>query len=220
MAFLGMRSLMDLELDIPPGGEWMLRGHLESGAPPVAGPVTVTVGDLVLVGRVLADRGGLDAPDFPAVVVAGGYGWRTVLPMGAFESPGGVRLSTVLGALADLCGETYRVPPELKLPSSYGWTAGTRGRQVLAELVSRGALPWWRVDLASARTVFAPWPTLGAADAHGVIEDRDLAEGARYVALSGSVAAWLPGATVQGATIARVQFRERDGETRATVWES
>jgi hypothetical protein len=220
MAFLGARSLMDFELAIPPSGGWMLRGHLESGAPPAPGAATVTIGDLVMPGSILPDRGGTDSPDQPAVVVAAGYGWRTVLPRGDFASPTGVRLTTVLAALAAVCGEPYTVPPELKLPSAYGWAAGTRGRQVLAELVARGALPWWRVDPATGRTTFTPWPALGAADAHGVILDRDLVTGRRMVALSTSVRAWLPGATVQGVGIARVDITEHDGETRAVVWET
>lgn len=220
MAYLGPRRLMSLELDVPPSGGWMLRGHLDTGDPPAPGAATVSIGDLVMPGQILPNRGGTDSPDHPAVVVAGGYGWRTVLPMGSHGSPNGVRLSTVLAALAGLCGEAFTTPPEVKLPASYGWTAGTRGRQVLADLVSRGALPWWRVDPATGGTVFAPWPARGAADAFGVIEDRDLASGARMVALSASIAAWLPGGTVQGAPIARVQFREHDGETRCTTWES
>jgi hypothetical protein len=220
MAFLGGRHMTDVGLVFPPSGGWMLRGHLETGAPPASGPTTVKIGDLSLVGSVLPSRGGVDSPDHPSVVVAGGYGWRTQLPVGSFSSPSGVRLTTVLAALAATSGESYGAPAEVKLGQAYGWTAGTRGREVLAALVARGALATWRVDPTSGMTVFTPWPSLGAADTHGVIEDRDLATGARYVALSDSVRAWLPGATVQGATIARTIITEHDGETRAVVWES
>jgi hypothetical protein len=172
------------------------------------------------VGRILDGRGGLDSPDRPAVVVWGGYGWRTKLPRGDFSSPNGVRLTTVLAALGSVSGEPYDAPPEVKLPTSYGWAAGTRGRTVLAELVARGALPWWRVDPPTGRTVWSPWPALPPADAHGVVEDRHLDRGVRVVALASSVAAWLPGATVQGVTIARTIITERDGETRAQVWDA
>ncbi len=222
MSRLGAAQVMDLEGTIPPVGGYLFTGHLQSGAAPSPGPSTLTLGDLQLVGAVLPGRGGVDSPDRPAFVFAGGYGWRTRLPApgGDFGSPTAVRLSTVLAALAGLCGEAYDAPPEAKLGPSYGWTAGARGRAVLADLVERKALPLWRVDPRTGRTVFKPWPALPPADAHGVVDDRRLAFGGRSVALDASVAAWLPGATVQGATIARVRFVEQDSELRAQVWDA
>jgi len=222
MATLGTRRVMDLEIELPPAGGWEGRLHLDSGAPPAAGDAVLTVGDLPLKCRVLANRGGLDAPEYPAVVVAGGYGWRAPQPAALFRSSGagGVRLSTVLLALAAAAGETVTLPPELKLGPSYGWDAGTTGRAVLADLVSRGAIPLWRADTLTGSTMFTPWPTRPAADALGVVGDRALAFGRRYVLASSNVAAWLPGATVQGARIERLIIRERDSETTMEVRES
>jgi hypothetical protein len=156
------------------------------------------------------------------VVVAGGYGWRTPLPApgGIFQSSSGVRLTTVLAALAGAAGETYAAPAEVKIGPSYGWDAGTRGRVVLADLVSRGAIPLWRHDPITGSTLFSPWPTRPPADSHGVVGDRALAWGVRHVKVAGSVAAWLPGATVQGVKIARLVIRERDSETSLEAWES
>ncbi len=230
MATLGGRRVTDLELTIPPAGAWLCTGHLDSGDPVAAGAVTLTIGDLAIQGRILPGRGGTDAPAHPAFVLAGGAGWKTPLPApgGSYASAAGVRLTTVLRDLAAIAGELYLAPPEVSLGASYGWDVSTPQQprdcgEVLADLVARRALPLWRVacgarDVApNGRTVFAPWPSWGPADAHGVIRGRDLGRGVWHVALSNSVAAWLPGATVQGRTIARVTLTERDGELRARI---
>lgn len=222
MAALNARRVSDLQVTILPDGGCLGWLHAVGGEPPTPGAATLTIGDLPLVVTVLADRGGTDAPAYPAVAIASGYGWRTRLPApgGRFASPGGVRLSTVLAALSGLVGEAYDVPAEAKLGPAYSWDAGTRGRAVLADLVARGAIQTWRVNPLTGRTRFDAWPTLPAADARGTITHRDLVHGVRYVKVVDSVRAWLPGATVQGARIARTIIREKDSETSLEVWES
>jgi hypothetical protein len=233
MALLGSRRVTDLELTLPPAGGWLGTLHLDSGEPPSPGPTVLTIGDLALTCAILPGRGGADSPAHPAVVVAGGAGWRTPLPApgASLVSPTGVRLSTILAALAGVSHELYDAPPEVIVspavggtPGTYGWDASTprrpvRCRAILADLVERGALPTWRVQ-PNGRTSFAPWPALGPADRFGVVEGRGLAFGGRTVALATTVSPWLPGATVQGVTIARVTYREQGGELRATVWSS
>jgi hypothetical protein len=219
MSLLNGRRTTDLEATIPPAGGWIATGHLESGAALDVGPATLVMGDLTLVGAVLPSRGGQDSPDLPSFVVAGGAGWRTALPApgGAYASPSGVRLRTVLADLARAAGETYDAPADVSIGAAYGWDAGTPADAVLAELVARGALKPWRVQ-PNGRTTFAPWPSIGAADARGQIIDSRLIRGVREVALTTSIAAWLPGATVQGTPIRRVTFKERADEIRALAW--
>jgi len=219
MALLGARRCTALSVTIPPAGTWLGDAVLDSGDPPSPGAATLTIGDLALVCTILPGRGGLDAPERPHVVLQGGAGWLKPLAAGAFESPGGVRLSTVLGALAGLTGERLGPFAEVRLPPDYGWASGDTGADVLADLVRRGALSTWRIT-PKGFTAFTPWPSTGAADAFGVIEDRDLARGVRYVRLSDRIAAWLPGATVQGVRIARIVLTERDQETRVQTWET
>jgi len=219
MSLLGARRCTELTIPLPPFGAWIGDAVLDSGDPPNPGPATLTIGDLVLSCTILSKRGGLDSPDRPHVMLTGGAGWLAKLPAGAFESSGGVRLSTVLGALAGLTGERLRPFAEGKLPPDYGWAAGDTGADVLADLVRRGALPTWRIT-SKGFTAFSPWPSTGAADAFGVIEDRDLARGVRYVRLSDRIAAWLPGATVQGTKISRIILTEREQETRVQTWET
>lgn len=222
MSTLNGRRLTDLELHVPPAGGWLGTGHLESGASLAAGAATLVLGDLTLVGAVLAGRGGTDSPDRPSFVIAGGAGWRTPLPApgGTYESPSGVRLRTVLVDLARAAGEAYDTPPEVSLGGAYGWDAGTPVDAVLADLFARGAVAApWRAQ-PNGRTTFTAWPTLGAADTKGQIVDRRLERGLREVALTSAVAAWMPGATVQGTSIRRVTFKETSNELRALVWES
>lgn len=223
MALLGARNVTELEVTLAPVGGLIGYCKLDSGAMPAPGVSTLTIGDLVLAVTVLPNRGGIDSPAHPSIALASGYGWRTRLPApgGSFSSPGGVRLSTVLAALSALSGEAVDITtPDAKIGPAYGWDAGTRGRVVLADLVARGAVPTWRVDPRTSRTTFTPWPTLPAADARGVIVGRSLAHGIRHVKLASSVAAWLPGASAEGARIARVTFREKDSETSADVAEA
>ena len=221
MSTIAGRRTTDLEAHVPPAGGWLAQGHLDSGAPLALGPATLTIGDLDLVGTVTDSY--LDAPERPMFVIEGGAGWNKLLPApgSSWSSPSYVRLSTVLLTLAELAGEPYDAPPEASLGSSYGWDAATerpvRARHVLDDLVSRKALATWRVTPAG-RTRFDAWPNLPAADAHGVVEDRETAQGVREVVLQNAVAAWLPGATVQGLRILRLALHETDSELRAKVW--
>ncbi len=221
MSRIAGRRTTDLDAHIPPAGGWRAQGHLDSGAPLALGAATLTIGDLDLVGTVTDSY--LDAPEHPMFVLEGGAGWNKLLPApgASYSSPSGVRLSTVLRDLAELAGELYDAPPEAKLDTSYGWDASTekpiRARHVLDDLVARKAIPTWRVA-PNGRTRFDAWPSLPAADALGVIEDREMAQGVRDVALQASVAAWLPGATVQGARILRLELHETGAELRAKVW--
>jgi hypothetical protein len=216
---LNGRRTTDLEVMVPPAGGWIATGHLEAGAPLDAGPATIVLGDLTLVGTVLAGRGGTDAPARPSFVAAGGAGWRTVLSAGSYSSPNGVRLRTVLADLARLAGEAYDAPADAPIAAAYGWDAGTPADAVLAELVGRGVVAPWRVQ-PNGRTTFTPWPSVGAADKLGQIVDRRLDRGLREVALTTAVARWLPGATVEGVLIRRVTFRESSEELRVIAWDS
>lgn len=222
MSSLGAQTITAAELHVPPSGAWWADVTLESGGVPAVGPAVLVIADLVLVGYVL--RSGVDQPSLPRAVVTGGAGWRTLLSApGAYASASSVRLSTVLSDLAALAGEPYDVPAEALLGPGYGWDASTpyapvRARDVLGELVVRGALPSWRVQ-PNGRTSFTRWPSTGAADAFAIIRDRNMAAGARYCAVPGSALPLLPGATLEGTTIARVTFTEDHQELRATTWQ-
>lgn len=212
------------EVHVPPSGAWRAWVTLPSGDVPAPGPALLQVADLALRGTVLAGRGGLDGPDQPGVVVAGGAGWEALLSRpGVYSSASGVRLSTVLRDVASLAVEPYVEPDERLLGTRYEWTAALPGRHrpvrsVLADLIERGAIPTWRVPPDGAAR-FDVWPAIGAADRFaGAVISRDLVRGVRYVGLTDRAAAFLPGATLEGATIQRVIFTDVSEELSAEVW--
>lgn len=212
-----------IEVHIPWAGEWIAHAVLEVGGVPEPGPAQVKIADLTLDGgRVLPLRRGFDGPDQPTCVVLGGAGWRTLLPMGEYSSIAGVRLSTVLQDLAGIAGEPYDAPPDVLLGLAYGWSAATstaprRARGVLDELVSRGAVPTWRVP-PSGRTSFSAWPSIGAADGIARVLSRKLSVGQRKLGLDTRAAALLPGATIEGDLIRRTILIDTAGALSAEVW--
>jgi hypothetical protein len=223
MSNLDGRNLSDLHLHVPTAGGWYATAHLQTGAPAATGRATLTIGDLALPGTVTDSY--LDAPNRAMVVVEGGAGWKRLLPApgASYASASGVRLSTVLADLARVAGEPYDAPTETTVGTIYGWDSSVerpvRVRHVLDDLVSRKILATWRMP-PTGRTRFDAWPALPPADAQGVIVDRDMALGVRDVVVHGSVAAWLPGATVQGQSILRLDVTERDAEIHLRVWSS
>lgn len=227
MSALGAQTLARLSLHVPPSGMWRAEAWPLTGPAPAPGLTTLVVADLSLVGYVLADRGGEDGPENPHVVVVGGAGWLTTLARPAsYASPAGVRLLSVLRDLAGLAkgpgsttGMPYDVPQDKVLGRSYGWDAPTTGERVLADLVTRGAVPTWRV-LPSGNTSFTAWPATGVADASARVLSRNLAQGVRRLGLDTRVAALLPGASIEGARVARLFVRESAGELAAEVRES
>ncbi len=212
---------------IPPAGSWIADLALDSTLLPALAAATLTIGDLVLVGR--CTQAGMDDHPTggarPRVTVEGGAGWGTLLTRAGSYGPvaGGVRLSTVLRDLAALCGETYDPPKEALLPERYRWPASTprepvTGRAVLADLMARGAIPTWRVDPATGKARFDAWPSLGAADASVRVMRRNLARGRRSLGLDTRVHAVLPGATIEGVVIRRLRLHEDARKLGAEVY--
>lgn len=222
MSALGGKRIASLTCHFPPSGGWRAVVSLEVGGVPALGLTTLTIADLELVGSVvLADE---ETPGVPRAVVYGGAGWRLPLPApgGSYQSPGGVRLSTVLRDLAALADEPYVQPAETVIGQAFSWPASTprarvTGRTVLSGLVAQGALTTWRVA-TDGNTRFDSWPSLGAADGKARVVNRNVAVGARRLGLDTVASAFLPGGTFEDVTIRRVIFTETSGELIAEVW--
>jgi hypothetical protein len=217
----GARVLEVHSLHVPPAGGWLADLSLDATTLPALALATLTIGDLSLVGT-LTQAAFDDHPlggARPRVLLEGGAGWGKPLARLGQYGGGPLRLSVVLRDLAGLVGELYDRPADVLLPDSWGWPAGARGWTVLADLQARGAIPTWRVDPATGHTVFAPWPSTGAADATGRVMHRNLTLGRRHVGLDSRVAAWLPGGTVEGVAIRRLRLWQTGSTLECEVYE-
>lgn len=220
---LGARALSTLTCNVPGSGAWWATATLPMGAAlPELGAATLTIADLSLVGAVVISEE--EAPGVASVTLRGGAGWWLPLVRAeTWQSDAGVRLKTVLEALAKATGETLTQPTDVSLGKAYGWAAWaptlpSRGSMVLDNLMVRRAVPTWRVS-PEGPTRFDAWPTLPAADTKVRLIRRGNT-GLRIVGLDNAAKALLPGATLDGRPIARVVFRETAGELRAEVWEA
>jgi hypothetical protein len=223
---LGTLRILRHTTHIPPSGAWYGTYSLDASTPPIVGPTIITIGDLVLPGAVI-QVGHDDHPGgaLVAVTARGGAGWRLpVTHQGRYTSAQEVRLSTVLQDLASMAGEPYVSPGDLSLGMGYEWQAHeplapVHLEDVLAELVTRGFLPTWRVEPFTGLTRFDAWPSLGPADGRGRITRRNLARGRRTVELDVQIAAFLPGSSIEGALTYRTLLTESASELRAEVYE-
>lgn len=224
MSTLGNLSVLTLEVNIPPSGGWFGVVRLDASALPALGKTTLTIGDLALVGSIiLADWDDHPGGGRVVVRVRGGAGWRLPVARAGTYGGGSVRLSTVLADLAKMAGEDIVQPAELSLGADLLWQAHRPGApvscgSVLHDLVWRGFLSTWRVD-PTGPTRFDAWPARGAADGRGRIVDRAGSRGRRTVGLDVSVAAFLPGATLEGVPIARTFLSETASKLTADVFE-
>jgi len=197
------------------GGAWA-RVSTEAGEVS-PGPASLTIGDLVLVGTVLPDRAGIEAPSSWSGIWAQGAAWDTVLPKrDGYQNDNGVRTKTVLGDLVKECGNPAIVMPPDVAVGTY-WTrpltGGDRrpwtGKHELTALAQARGLPspFW-MDAANV-TRFGPRPT-GNVSAAARVTKRDLARGMRLLGVD-SPKAFAPGLSFEGAVISRIVMREKSG---------
>lgn len=224
MSSLGGQRIAALAAFVRHAGAWWADVLLEPGVPaPAVGATTLRIGaDLSLVGAV--DRVDEEAPKQYRAIVRGAAGlWRGLARAESWQSDAGVKLRTILKALAKATEETVAMPVDEVVADAYGWAASgplaaSTGAMVLDDLVLRGALPSWHVA-PSGGVLCEAWPVLAAADGKGRLLRRDTTVGMRVMGLDTRAAAFLPGATVEGRPIARAVFRERAEELRVEAWE-
>ncbi len=221
MSTLGVERIKRAELHYPRYGTAWARVSTVANAVP-AGPATLTIGDLALVGTVLPGRGGEDSPSSWTGIWVNGAGWDTVLPARApYQNDSGVRLKSVLSDLAVDCGVSVTLPADV--PMAAHWLRATHtgngvprtGRDELAILMRRGYITTWYVNPQDV-TVFAA-RTSGEVKATVRILSRDLARGRRVVGLE-SPAAFVPGGTFESAIIERVVIHEDAGKLTLETW--
>jgi hypothetical protein len=212
-----------VELNLPQYGTAWARVETVAAIVP-AGAATLVLGDLSLVGTVLAPQAGENAPSTWVGVWVSGAGWDVPLPpRKAYQSDAGVRLKTIL---ADLAKDAGNLPIVLPSDASVGpfWCrsrlgADKRARTMRDELfaLQRGgfltALPY--VDPLGV-TRFGG-RTSGPVTATARVLRRDLDQWRRVIGVD-SPAAFVPGATFEGVTIGRVVIRENAGAIELETW--
>jgi hypothetical protein len=212
MSRLGSQEVQRSIIYIPEWGGWHLDVTLDSGTPPT-GDVVLNSGTLAMHGRV--QRSGFDAPDKPRAVVFGGLGWQGLItaPI-SFQSDAGVRLSTVLDVLAKGSGQAIEQPRDTTIGLYFECVASRPGEpirwaDVLAELVRDGYAPPWRVD-PDGVTRFGP-RTPKEVTSRATVLHVDAGVGFTTYGID-DPAEFLPGNTVNGIPITRVEIRETAGK--------
>ncbi len=220
MSTLDSTPIHKLELHYPQYGDWRCDGILEGGAPPTVGAsVALTVGDLILRGRVL--RSGLDAPDRPRFVVVGAPGWE--LPLAkpiSYQSDVGVRLSTVLRDLSTLAGQAIELPSDFSIGDRFVSPASRNGetillRDVLSALTRQRYLASWRVDPDGVTRFGARAGSV--VNARATETSRDSAVGLIKIGLD-SPASFLPGNLLGNDQIATLVVRDTAQKLTADIY--
>lgn len=223
MTTLAGKSTSRVELHVPRYGSPWASGKLVVGAVPL-GKVSLVVADLTFALTIPEGRAGFDEPDHWHWTAIGGAGWDTPLPKALAwqtDAPAGVRLMTVLGALAKACGETIKPPADVSLGAAWSRPASTRarpltGRDVLASLIRAGVLPPYWVD-ATGLTRFDARPG-GTVTTDAQASPGNAARGVRRLQLGTSVAGFLPGRTYQGIEIGRLVVHETGSALAVEIW--
>ena len=169
---------------VPLIGAWSADLSLASDAP-LAGPVSVVIGNLTLAGFVIrsAPYGGQTR----VRLVGGRGGWRRVIP-GQGYGGGGVSLAHVLGDAAAACGEQIVAPPGPTLPAFVRLDGPAS--DVLWQCLGQGLIPAWYVA-PSGITQATAWPATTIVTPFTVTDQRP--DEGRITIASEDYAAWMPG---------------------------
>lgn len=217
MGTLGTQRIADLSLYFPPAGAWRADVLLDSGTLP-AGTLVLTTGDLALAGVV--EHADFDSANRPHAVVIGGLGWKGLVtkPI-SFQSDGGVRLSTVLAAVAKGAGQTIQQPTDATIGDYYEIVASRSNEpvhwyDVLNDLARGGYVAPWRVDPDGVTRFGARTPT--AVTARATVLRKDAATRATFYGID-APAQFLPGNTIDGVPIGAAHFRETRGKLEVEI---
>jgi len=219
MSRVGNQRASQVELTIPQWGGWRAEVVLEGDEPPT-GQVTLTVGGMALTGTV--QRGSVEFPGKPAVVIRGGIGWLSdVSAPISFQSDAGVRLSTVLSAISRAARQTIEQPTDSTIGGYFEAIASRPSSRVtykdlLDRMVRDGSVSNWRVD-PDGVTRFGARTGAPVTDRYTFVR-RNPSTGSRVFAIDDPKQI-LPGNLIDGVAIVRAVIRESHDEITAEVFE-
>jgi hypothetical protein len=181
-------------IGIPDQGLWVARVFLEAEGT-ISTSVALVIGNLTLTGAVF--RQGAFAGRQYALLVAGAAGWMRTVAAQAYEQPGGVMLSTVLGDAAREVGEQVNASPDRSV-GAFFVRESAPAQRVLRQLVGVA----WYVDNAGVLQLGAR--PAGAVASSFLVEDFDRADGLAVISTEDE-AAWLPGQSFTSPTVPDAQ---------------
>jgi hypothetical protein len=226
MTTLGKSVALSCSLAFPPAGDWQGDVTLDGGDVPAVGAAVLTFGDLAIQCSVI--RSGEDYAGKPHAVLCGAPGWQTYVsrPL-SFQVDSGVRLGTVLDALASGAGQRIEKPADSSVGEYYEVVSSRGGEPVtyadaLNALVRDGHIVTWRVDPDGVTRFVARVAAAVQGRADLVKSDPMLKMGTWGL---DKPATWLPGNTVTpeggaAVTIRRIEFRETGRKLEADVYEA
>lgn len=144
-------AVSELRVYVPNKGPWHASVDMPGGAP-LSGAVVISLGGLELHGTVAADYAGTHQSATRARVVAGGDGWRKLLPAKSYHNDAGVKAQLVAADAARAAGETLGgfVPQFERLGVDFVRDYATAARTI--ELAAGDNVAWW-VDYAGVTHV-------------------------------------------------------------------
>lgn len=192
MSFADLSGLRVLSgrVRVPARGAWTAELAVVDDAP-LAGPVTLTIGNLALVGAIVRSAAHVGA--LMVQLVGGAGGWGADLPPRAYQNPAGVLMSMVLGDAAIEAGEVLAVEGDRAVGTDY-----VRARGAGGVLLAALAPEWWVDAAGTTHTAARP---AGAPIASDTLVESYSGSSGRLVVSTEDPAAWTPGATFANATI-------------------
>jgi hypothetical protein len=167
-ATLGGFPAAHVVVHVPATGPWWADVDFVEEPTLSAGPITLALGALELVGTVDPRAGGTFGLQRRMRLVAGGGGWATLLVAKAWHNDAGIRARTIAEDAARLAGETLGgfAPVSERIGVDYVRQAGPASR-VLEDVI--GGAEWW-VDYDGVTQVGARAASPAAAGAYELVE--------------------------------------------------
>lgn len=140
-AALNGHRLTSVRLTVGNVGPWVADCDFESD-PDLGGRVTLTIGELKLVGTVMAQRSGTFGAQRRVRVVAGAGGWSKAVDAKQYHNDAGVKARLVAEDAARAVGETLGdfVPATERIGRDYAREVGPASRALESVI---GGVPWW-----------------------------------------------------------------------------
>lgn len=211
-------GLLAAEIRMPRTGTWHADIEVDADAD-ISGAVEIVIDGVTFIGKALPDRSGLNGTRQVARVVGGAGGLSAELPARSYESPQGVKASTVIGDILRECGETLSETADAatlakKVARWHRSGGDDTGSAIASHSLTRfldrlGAD--WRV-LADG-TIWVGETEWEAATVTHVLEDEDWANG--FITIAPESPSLTPGVTFLDQRIEQVVHRVgQEGELR------